>query len=102
MRFYSNTKINEVKVGWRYLPEHCVGDPSSDYVLHDHDKGKFYFCNFGDLAAEQLVQDDPDCYDKGFEKVREALFEILQEVYRDIAWTRAKECAIEIMEDPFK
>lgn len=40
---YRNTPDNAIYVGWAHFPEHCIGNPKSEFVLHDNSKGTFYY-----------------------------------------------------------
>lgn len=38
-----NTPENAQKLGWGHVLEHCVGDITLPWVIHDTDRGKFVF-----------------------------------------------------------
>ena len=40
---YSNTIAEAQRIGWDKVPEHTLGDPTCQFVLHDPVEGKFYY-----------------------------------------------------------
>jgi hypothetical protein len=42
---YKNTFENAKRIGWIGMEEYWVGDPNSDFVIHDTQRGLFYFVN---------------------------------------------------------
>lgn len=41
--FYENTPDEAARIGWKHLPEHCLGDATLPFVRHDPREGSFIY-----------------------------------------------------------